>query len=84
MPGEREMNPFASEGKGELYPGAPQEGSHFVVFYLGDESNDVIVREETVLDFQELMSRLHSGGSVFMTMKKPDRRLNNDEVCEWC
>ena len=77
------MNPFASDGKGELYPGAPQEGSHFVVYYLGEESDDVIVREEAIIDVQELMSRLHSGGSVFMTMK-PDRRLNNDEGCGWC
>jgi hypothetical protein len=50
MPGEREMNPFASDGKGELYPGAPQEGSHFVVYYLGEESDDVIVREEAIID----------------------------------
>jgi len=77
------MNPFSSEDREELYPGAPQEGSHFVVYYLKEDSDDVIVREETALDFQELMSRLHTGSSVFMTMK-PDRRKNNDEVCEWC
>ena len=75
------MNPFSSEDRGKLYPGTPQEGSHFVVYYLKEDSDDVIVREETALDFQELISRLYAGGSVFMTMK-PDRRMNNDEVYE--
>ena len=77
------MNPFSSEEMGELFPVAPKEGSHFVVYYLKEDSDDVIVREETALDFHELMSRLHAGGSVFMTMK-PDRGMNKDEVCEWC
>ena len=77
------MNAFAGDGKGELYPGAPQDASHFVVYYRGEEAYDVIVREETTLDVQKLTSRLFSGGSVFMTMK-PDRRLNNDEGCGWC
>ncbi len=61
----------------------PQDASHFVVYYPGKDSDDVIVREETTLDVQKLTSGLFSGGSVFMTMK-PDRRLNNDEGCEWC
>ena len=77
------MNSFAGDGKDELYPGAPKKGPQPRVYYLGEESDDVIVREETVLDVQELMFRLHSGGSVFMTMR-PYRRLNNDEGCEWC
>lgn len=77
------MNTFAGDGKDELYPGAPQKGPHFMVYYREEESDDVIVTEETTLDVQKLTSRLFSGGSVFMTMK-PDRKLNNDEGCEWC
>ncbi len=77
------MNAFTGDGKGELYPVSPQDASHFVVYYRGEESYDVIVTEETTLDVQKLTSRLFSGGPVFMTMK-PDRRLNNDEGCEWC
>jgi hypothetical protein len=80
MPGENEMSPYSSGG-GESFPRAGREGSHLVVYYLGEDPDDVIVREETELDFRELMSRLDSGGSVFVTMK-PDGK--NDEVCEWC
>ena len=51
-----------------------------MVYYLGERTpDDVIVREETELDFRELMSRIDSGGSVFVTMK-PDGI--KDEVCE--
>jgi hypothetical protein len=76
MPGENEMRPYSREG-GSF----PREGSHLVVYYLGEDPDDVIVREETELDFRELMARLDSGGSVFVTMK-PDGIKN--EVCEWC
>jgi hypothetical protein len=77
------MSPHSSVVERRSFPRMAREGSHLVVYYLGEDPDDVIVREETELDFRELMSRLGSGGSVFMTMK-PDRRINNDEVCEWC
>ncbi len=63
------MSPFSSGGTGEAFPRVGREGSHLVVIYLGENPDDVIVREETELDVRELMSRLDSGGSVFMTMK---------------
>lgn len=75
------MRPYTSEGEGESFPRIGREGSHLVVYYLGEDPDDVIVREETELDFRELMSRLDSGGSVFVTMK-PDGK--NDEVCVGC
>lgn len=72
------MRPYSNR---ESSPRVGREGSHLVVYYLGEDPDDVIVREETELDFRELMSRLDSGGSVFVTMK-PDGI--KDEVCEWC
>jgi hypothetical protein len=81
MPGENEMSPFSSGGEGEAFPRVGREGSHLVVIYLGEDPDDVIVREETELDFRELMSRLDSGGSVFVTMKADGIK---DEVCEGC
>ena len=75
------MRPFSSGGTGEAFPRVGREGSHLVVIYLGENPDDVIVREETELDVRELMSRLDSGGSVFLTMKADGRK---DEVCEWC
>ena len=52
-----------------------------MVIYLEEDPDDVIVREETELDFRELMSRLDSGGSVFVTMKAEGLQ---DEVCKGC
>jgi len=75
------MSPFSSGGEGEAFPRVGREGSHLVVIYLGKDPDDVIVREETELDFLELMSRLDSGGSVFMTMKADGIK---DEVCKGC
>ncbi len=75
------MSPFSSGGTGEAFPRVGREGSHLVVIYLGENPDDVIVREETELDVRELMSRLDSGGSVFVTMKADGRK---DEVCKGC
>lgn len=75
------MRPYSNGEEGGSSPRAGREGSHLVVYYLGEDPDDVIVREETELDFRELMSRLDSGGSVFVTMK-PDGI--KDEACEWC
>ena len=75
------MRPYSNEGEGESHPRMNREGSHLVVYYLGKDPDDVIVREETELDFQELMYRLDSGGSIFVTMK-PDG-IENEE-CKWC
>ncbi len=75
------MSPYSNSEEGESSPRGGREGSHLVVYYLGEDPDDVIVREETELDFREVMSRLDSGGSVFVTMK-PDGI--KDEVCEWC
>jgi hypothetical protein len=81
MPGEDEMKPYSNGEERGSSPRAVREGSHLVVYYLGEDPDDVIVRVETELDFREPMSRLDSGGSVFGTMK-PDGI--KDEVCEWC
>ncbi len=75
------MSPFSSGGEGESFPRVGRESSHLVVIYLGEDPDDVIVREETELDFRELMSGLDSGGSVFLTMKAEGIK---DEVCEGC
>ena len=75
------MSPYQSGGKGDSFPGVGREGSHLVDYYLGEDPDDVIVGEETELDFRELKSRLDSGGSVFVTMKAEGLK---DEVCEWC
>ncbi len=75
------MSPFSSGGEGEALPRVGREGSHLVVIYLGEDPDDVIVREETELDFRELMSRLDSGGSVFVAIKADGIQ---DEVCEGC
>ncbi len=75
------MSAYSSGGAGESFPRVGREGSHLVVIYLGEDPDDVIVREETELNVRELMSRLDSGGSVFVTMKADGIE---DEVCEGC
>jgi len=75
------MSPFSSGGAEESFPRVGNEGSHLVVIYLGEDPDDHVVREEIELDVREVMSRLDSGGSVFMTMKADGIK---DEVCEGC
>ena len=55
-----------------LWPKVAGEDSRLVVYYLGADPEDVSVRETAEIDFEELLMRLDTGSSVFMTLKPRD------------
>ena len=55
-----------------LWPKVALEDSRLVVYYLGADPEDVSVRETAEIDFEELLMRLDTGSSVFMTLKPRD------------
>ena len=55
--------------EGFMWPKVAWGGSRIVLFYLGAEPDDVTVEEAQEVDFEELLLRLDTGGSVFMTLK---------------
>jgi hypothetical protein len=59
--------------RGRLWPKVAWEDSRLVVYYLGVDPEDVSVREAAEIDFEELLLRLDTGSSVYMTLKPRER-----------
>ena len=55
--------------EGRMWPKVAWGDSRIVLFYLGTEPDDVTIEEAQEVDFEELLLRLDTGGSVFMTLK---------------
>lgn len=68
----RGMNPVRRliiKEKGRMWPTVSWRDSQLVVYYLGEEDEDVSIEETRKIDFEELILRLDQGKSVFMTMR---------------
>ena len=61
---------FMYKKEGSMWPKVTWGGSRIVLFYLGAEPDDVTIEETQEVDFEELLLRLDTGGSVFMTLKQ--------------
>ena len=61
-----------------LWPTVTWEGSRLVVFLLGEEVDDVSIKEAKEIDIEELLLHLDRGGSIFLTMK-PKQECNTEE-----
>ena len=49
--------------------------AQFVIFYLGDEDDDIRVEETQEINMEELLFHLDAGSSVFLTMKPENESL---------
>ncbi len=86
------MKRLIIKGKDRVWPTVIWHGSQLVVYYLGEDENDVEVRETHGIDFEEFFLHLDRGGSVFVTLRpQPDAHephpaegqpLQMDEVME--
>ncbi len=61
---------FIYKEEGRMWPKVAWGDSRIVLYYLGAEPDDVTVEEAQEVDFEELLLRLDTGGSVFMTLKQ--------------
>ncbi|MGD0802909.1 MAG: hypothetical protein ABSA11_02420 [Candidatus Bathyarchaeia archaeon] len=62
------MKRLILRSKDNLWPTVVWQGSQLVVYYLGEDEDDVEIRETRELDFEEFFLHLDRGGSVFVTM----------------
>ena len=58
--------------KDRMWPKVAWGDSRLVVYYLGTDPEDVSVREAAEIGFEELLLRLDTGNSVYMTLKPRD------------
>jgi hypothetical protein len=63
------MNKFFIRAANKLWPTVIWQGTRLVVYYMGDDPDDVQVRETSGIDFDELLLHIDRGGSVFITTK---------------
>jgi hypothetical protein len=57
------------KSKDRMWPTVIWQGTQLVIYYLGEDEDDVEVRETHGIDFEEFFLHLDRGGSVFVTMK---------------
>jgi len=63
------MNKYFIRAADKLWPTVIWQGTQLVVYYMGDDPDDVQVRETYGIDFDELLLHIDRGGSVFITTK---------------
>ena len=76
------MKRLIIRSKDSLWPTVVWQGSQLVVFYLGENEDEVEVRETRELNFEEFFLHLDRGGSVFVTMKPGSVSHNLDNSIE--
>lgn len=62
------MKRLIIKSKNSVFPTVVWQGSQLVVFYLGEDEDEVEVRETSEINFEEFFLHLDRGGSVFVTM----------------
>ncbi|MCW4051429.1 MAG: hypothetical protein NWE89_17040 [Candidatus Bathyarchaeota archaeon] len=63
------MSKIFIKAEDKLWPTVIWQGTKLVVYYLGDDPDDVQVRETRGIDFDSLLLHIDRGGSVFITTK---------------
>jgi len=66
------MRKYIVKAEDKVFPTVIWQGTRLVVYYLGDDPDDVMVKETRGIDFDELLLHVDRGGSVFITTKPAD------------
>ncbi|HUS77974.1 MAG TPA: hypothetical protein VM050_04865 [Patescibacteria group bacterium] len=63
------MKRLIVKGKDQIFPTVIWQGTQLVVYYLGEQDDEVSVKETRGINFDEMLLHLDRGGSVFLTVK---------------
>jgi hypothetical protein len=75
------MTKYFIRARDKMWPTVIWQGTQLVVYYMGDDPNDVEVRETRGIDFDELLLHIDRGGSVFITTRPVEGEEQQPE--EW-
>ncbi len=75
------MIKYFIRARDKMWPTVIWQGTQLVVYYMGDDPNDVEVRETRGIDFDELLLHIDRGGSVFITTRPVEGEEQQPE--EW-
>lgn len=68
------------KGKGAVWPTVTWQGTGLIVYYLGDDDDDVVIKETRGINFDEFFLHLDCGGSIFVTTQPQHGNSKSDEV----
>lgn len=68
------------KGKGAVWPTVTWKGTELIVYYLGEDDDDVVIKETREINFDEFFLHLDCGGSIFVTMRPPHGNSESDGV----
>ena len=64
------------KGNNSMWPTVVWKGSRLLVYYLGENKDEVEVRKTPEIDYEEFFLHLDKGGSVFVTLSpRLDRQV---------
>lgn len=66
--------------EGKLWPTVLWQKTQLVVYFMGDEPDDVVVRETRGIDFDEVLLHIDRGGSVFITTKPVEQMRDEKRI----
>jgi len=73
------MKRFIIKSNDRMWPTVIWQGTKLVVYYLGEDDDDIEVRETRGIDFEEFFAHIDRGGSVFIT-SKPSSGVDGSEA----
>jgi len=75
------MTKYFIKARDKMWPTVIWQGTQLVVYYMGDDPENVEVRETRGIDFDELLLHIDRGGSVFITTRPVEGEEQKPE--EW-
>jgi hypothetical protein len=75
------MTKYFIKARGKMWPTVIWQGTQLVVYYMGEDPENVEVRETRGIDFDELLLHIDRGGSVFITTRPVEGEEQQPE--EW-
>jgi hypothetical protein len=68
------------KGKGAVWPTVTWKGTGLIVYYLGDDDDDIVIKETRGINFDEFFLHLDCGGSIFITTKPAHGNSESEDV----
>jgi hypothetical protein len=65
------------KSKDQMWPTVTWQDTQLVVYYLGEDDDEVVIKETRGIDFNEFLFHLDCGGSIFVTTKPANGDLED-------
>jgi hypothetical protein len=65
------------KSKDQMWPTVTWQDTQLVVYYLGEDDDELVIKETRGIDFNEFLFHLDCGGSIFVTTKPANGDLED-------